>query len=66
MERTYTSKWGKIVKRCPGVPEYYYRGRLIAYGCAVSSPDPRVKPTKSDWEFCVSMKGRGGRNKYER
>lgn len=56
MTKTYISRYGKIVKKCPGLPEYWYRGRLIARGSAISCPNPDVPPTKADWEFCVSLR----------
>ena len=56
MEKTYTSKYGKISKKCPGLPEYWYHGQLIAKGNALSSANPNDKPTKEDWEFCVSIR----------
>lgn len=53
---TYTSRYGKIVKRCPGLPEYWYHGSLIARGRSVcDNPDPRCKPTAADWHFCKSL-----------
>lgn len=55
MKKSYISKYGKIVKLCPGIPEYWYKGKLIARGSSISSPDPREKPTKSDWEYCFSL-----------
>lgn len=56
MERVYISKYGKIIKRCPGLHEYWHRGKLIAKGQSISSPDPEEKPTKADWEFCVGLR----------
>lgn len=55
MKREYTSKYGKIVKQCPGAHEYWYKGKLIARGSSLSSPNPDCKPTKEDWEFCKSL-----------
>ena len=52
MEFKYYSKHGKIIKKCPGLNEYWYKGELIARGCSISSSDPREEPTKEDWEFC--------------
>lgn len=58
MKAEYKSKYGKIVKQCPGINEYWYKGKLIARGSSISSADPREKPTKEDWEYCVGlMKG---------
>ena len=56
MEFKYYSKHGKIIKKCPGLNEYRYKGELIACGRSISSSDPREKPTKEDWEFCVSLR----------
>ena len=53
---TYTSKYGKIVKRCPGIHEYWWKGKLIASGSSISSPNPDCKPTKDDWAYCVSLR----------
>ena len=55
MEKSYISKYGKIIKRCPGIHEYWYKNKLIAKGSSISSPDPREKPTKADWKFCISL-----------
>ena len=55
MERIYTSCYGKLVKRCPGLHEYWFHGKLIATGSSLSSPNPEEPPTKSDWDFCVSL-----------
>nr|DAE22823.1 MAG TPA: hypothetical protein [Siphoviridae sp. ct2hZ16]DAG24002.1 MAG TPA: hypothetical protein [Caudoviricetes sp.] len=56
MEITYISKYGKLVKRCPGLHEYWYKGKLIAKGSSLSSSDPTEKPTSEDWAFCVSLR----------
>lgn len=56
MKTEYKSKYGKIVKQCPGTNEYWYKGKLIARGSSISSSDPREKPTKADWEYCVSLR----------
>ena len=56
MEVVYTSKYGKLVKRCHGLCQYWYKGKLIAEGSSLSSANPEVKPTKEDWEFCVSLR----------
>ena len=56
MERVYISKYGKIVKRCPGLPEYWYHGDMIARGASLSSPNPDCPPTSDDWAFCVSLR----------
>ena len=56
MEVTYTSQYGKIIKKCPGLHEYWYKGQLIARGSAISSPNLYVKPTREDWELCVSLR----------
>ena len=58
MYAEYRSKYGKIVKQCPGLNEYWYKGQLIASGSSISSPDPSVPPTKEDWAFCVSLRDR--------
>ena len=53
---TYISKYGKIVKQCPGLTEYYYKGKLIARGSSIcDNPNPNEKPTRKDWEYCKSM-----------
>ncbi len=56
MQITYTSSYGKIIKKCPGVHEYWYKGKLIARGSSISSPDPRERPTSADWKYCKSMR----------
>lgn len=56
MEKIYRSKYGKIIKRSPGITEYWYRGKMIARGSAISCPNPDVPPTKADWAFCVSLR----------
>ena len=58
MYAEYRSKCGKIVKQCPGLNEYWYKGKLIASGSSISSPDLSVPPTKEDWAFCVSLRDR--------
>lgn len=58
MYAEYRSKYGKIVKQCPGLNEYWYRGKLIASGSSISSPDPSVPPTKEDWALCVWLRDR--------
>jgi hypothetical protein len=60
MIAVYKSKYGKIVKQCPGVSEYWHKGKLIARGSSVSSSDPREAPTKADWAFCVSLRPQKG------
>lgn len=55
MEIAYTSKYGKIIKRCPGTHEYWHKGKLIAKGSSISSPNPNTKPTREDWEYCRSL-----------
>lgn len=55
MTKEYTSKYGKIVKNCPGVHEYWYHGQFVAKGSSISSPDPREKPTPADWEYCKTL-----------
>lgn len=57
MSIVYTSKYGKIVKQCPGLHEYWYHGKLIARGSSLSGPDPRCKPSSEDWQYCYSMVG---------
>lgn len=54
MKKTYTSKYGKIVKMCPGTYEYWYYGKLIARGSGLSSPNPECPPTRKDWEICIT------------
>lgn len=61
MYAEYRSKYGKIVKQCPGLCEYWYKGKLIARGSSISSPDPAVPPTKEDWALCVSLRDRAGK-----
>jgi hypothetical protein len=56
MEYEYKSRYGKIIKSCPGLPEYWYRGKLIARGSSISSPNPASKPTPDDWAYCVSLR----------
>lgn len=56
MEISYKSRYGKIVKRCPGLNEYWYKGKLVAKSNSISSPDPREKPTRDDWVFCISLR----------
>ena len=56
MYAEYRSKYGKIIKQCPGLNEYWYKGQLIARGSSISSPNPAVPPTKEDWAFCVSLR----------
>lgn len=58
MYAEYRSKYGKVVKQCPGLNEYWYKGKLIASGSSISSPDPSVPPTKEDWAFCVYLRDR--------
>lgn len=58
MYAEYRSKYGKIVKQCPGLNEYWYKGKLIASGSSISSPDPSVPPTKEDWALCVWLRDR--------
>lgn len=61
MEHCYLSKYGKIIKKCPGLHEYWYHGKLIARGSSLSSANPDKKPTKADWEYCVLLRPeRGG------
>ena len=52
----YTSRYGKIIKKCPGLHEYWYKGKLIARGSSLSSPNPHSKPTKEDWEYCIGLR----------
>lgn len=61
MEHFYLSKYGKIIKKCPGLHEYWYHGKLIARGSSLSSANPDEKPTQADWEYCVLLRPeRGG------
>lgn len=53
---SYTSKYGKIVKRCPGLHEYWYKGKLIARGSIISSPNPLCRPTSEDWKLCCQLR----------
>jgi len=55
MKRVYTSKYGKIVKRCPGLNEYWHKGEMIAQGSSISDAEPRNKPTPEDWGYCRSL-----------
>ena len=52
MEKTYMSQYGKIVKKCPGLHEYWYHGWLLTRGSGLSSPNPDNAPTDKDWELC--------------
>lgn len=56
MKAVYTSRYGKIVKQCPGLNEYWYKGKLIARGSSISGPNPECKPTREDWAYCVSLR----------
>lgn len=56
MEKEYISKYGKIVKRCPELCEYWYKGKLVARGSSISSSDPREKPTNDDWKYCITLR----------
>lgn len=56
MEQAYVSKYGKIIKKCPGLHEYWYKGVLIARGSSISSPNPLYKPTREDWSYCVFLR----------
>lgn len=56
MERCYLSKYGKIIKKCPGLHEYWYHGKLIARGSSLSSANPDEEPTKADWGYCVLLR----------
>lgn len=56
MQKIYRSKYGKIVKQCPGLNEFWYKGKLIACGSCISSANPNVKPSKDDWEFCEYLR----------
>ena len=56
MERKYTSKFGTIIKKCPGLNEYWFKGKLIARGSCISGPNPDCKPSKDDWEICVWLR----------
>lgn len=56
MTITYVSRYGKIVKNCPGIHEYWYKGSLIAKGSSISDPNPREKPTGGDWQYCISLR----------
>lgn len=58
MKCVYTSKYGKIVKQCPGLNEYWYKGHFIAGGSIISGPNPEIEPTREDWEICVSLRQR--------
>ena len=54
---TYTSRYGKIVKHggC-SLPEFWYKGELIARGSSITSPNPDCKPTKEDWAYCAHLR----------
>lgn len=52
MEKTYMTQYGKIIKKCPGLHEYWFHGRLLARGSGLSSTDPDCAPTDKDWELC--------------
>lgn len=52
MEKTYMSQYGKLVKKCPGLHEYWYHGWLVARGSGLSGPNPDCAPTDKDWAFC--------------
>lgn len=56
MRKEYTSQYGKIVKQCPGLNEYWYKGKLVARGSSISGPNPEVKPSAADWSYCVSLR----------
>lgn len=56
MECVYMSKHGKIIKKCPGLHEYWYKGNLVAQGSSLSCPNPAYKPTKDDWAYCASLR----------
>lgn len=56
----YTSRYGKIVKCCPGLHEYWLHGKLIARGRSLSSANPEEKPTSEDWAFCYSLAEQAG------
>ena len=57
MKITYTSKYGKIIKKCPGLTEYWYKGEIVARGGSICVDcNPENKPTKKDWAFCVSLR----------
>ena len=56
MQKKYISKYGKMIKNCPGLTEYWYHGKLVAKGSSLSSSDPNEPPTRKDWEFCMSLR----------
>lgn len=56
MTAKYISKYGLLTKNCPGLHEYWYKGKLIARGSSLSSPDPRERPTHDDWDYCLSLR----------
>lgn len=57
MKITYTSKYGKIIKQCPGIHEYWYKGEIVARGSWICADcNPENKPTKKDLAFCVSLR----------
>lgn len=58
MTTEYRSKYGKIVKRRPGLHEYWFKGRMIAVGSAISSANPSSPPTPEDWQYCREMASR--------
>lgn len=65
MEKIYTSKYGKIVKRSPGLHEYWYHGALVARGSSLSSSNPDVPPTSEDWQYCISLLPESVKNQEE-
>ena len=56
MLAVYRSRYGKIVKRSPGLHEYWYKGKLVARGSCISSANPEEPPTAEDWALCVSLR----------
>lgn len=59
MKQRYTSRYGVIIKNCPGLHEYWHKGELVARGSSLSGPNPNCKPTSEDWQYCVSLRKNG-------
>jgi hypothetical protein len=55
MEKSYISKYGKLIKKSPGLHEFWHKGTLVAKGSSLSSPNPLASPTKNDWQYCKDL-----------
>lgn len=55
MKKSYMSCYGKIVKQCPGLHEYWYHGWMLSRGSGLSSPNPDYAPTEKDWALCKEI-----------